>query len=49
MNPRPEQLLREVQFLRRQAHTNAVHLKVMTWLALSGWVLVVGLLCMVPA
>ena len=48
MNPRNEQLLIEVQQLRKQAHEDAIRIKMLSWLALSGWVLVVGLMCMVP-
>ena len=49
MNPRNEQLLKQVQQLRQQAHQDAIRIKVLFWLALSGWVLTVGLMMMVPA
>lgn len=49
MNSRPEQLLKEVQALRGEVHDLHTGLKAMMFLAITGWVLVVVLLAMVPA
>ena len=48
-NQRPEQLLREVQALRGKVHDLNTGFKAMMFLAVTGWVLVVVLLAMVPA
>jgi hypothetical protein len=49
VNPRPEQLLKEVQLLRMENAQQRLQLNILTAAACIGWVMVVVLLAMVPA
>lgn len=49
MNSRPEQLLQEVQQLRRANHRLTMKSDVLAFLAVGGWVLCVLLLAITPA
>ena len=49
MNTRHEKILQETQRLRKQCYEDGVRIKVLTSVAIIGWILAVILMTQVPA